>query len=216
MEENIKKKVKERDAVKDQLTVPNENIKDGTRMVDDSTGNEMVRIIETTKSSNITEETVTISKGDFDKTIQSTEDKVRGKMSKTIRELEEKIKALTPIEKTQEQIELENRIAALEASEKEVQNQKRKLDIQEQLSEKGLDKSLADYIKDDIDIDALADIIEKMFREYTKFNGFVPSSHDTADELTAEEFKKMKYSEKEKIMREKPELYKRLRAKTKR
>ena len=59
-------------------------------------------------------------KTEYDKAIQSAEDKVRGKMSKTIKELEKKVSELSPVEKTPEQIDLENRLAALEAKEKAV------------------------------------------------------------------------------------------------
>ena len=92
----------------------------------------------TTNGDEGTEKVVTMSQADFDKAIQSAEDRVRGKMSKTIKELQEKVKELTPVEKTQDQIDLENRIAALEQSEREVADQKRKLDMQEQLAGMGI------------------------------------------------------------------------------
>ena len=53
----------------------------------------------TTNGEKSTDKVVTMSQIDFDKAIQSAEDRVRGKMSKTIKELQEKVKELTPVEK---------------------------------------------------------------------------------------------------------------------
>ena len=106
----------------------------------------------TTNTTNVnTEETVTMSKTDYDRAIQSAEDRVRGKLSKEIKELQAKVQELSPVEKTQEQIDLEKRIAKLEESEKEVAAREKRLAFQENLSNKGIDKSLFDYLKDDTD-----------------------------------------------------------------
>lgn len=165
---------------------------------------------ETTEGVESNEDTVTMSKVDFDKAVQSAEDKVRGKMSKTIRELEEKVKSLTPVEKTQEQIEIEERLVKLEESEREVQSQKRKLDIQEQLSGKGIEKSLVEYIKDDTDIEALSGIIDNIVKSRMKSTGYVPGDHSSDVKMTLEDYNKMGYFEKEKFSREHPDAYKRL------
>lgn len=84
--------------------------------------------IDTTKGTEVnTEDSVTMSKADFDKAIQSAEDKLRGKYSKEIKELKDKIQELTPVQKSQAEIDLENRIAALEESERNIAAQKRRL-----------------------------------------------------------------------------------------
>ena len=168
----------------------------------------------TTKDGESTD-TVTMSKADYDKAIQSAEGKVRGELSKEINTLKEKIKELSPGEKSQAEIDLENRIAALEESERQVQEQKRKLEIQELLSGKNLDKSLVDFLKDDVDVEALSNIIDEIVKSRMKSNSYVPGDHTSDDKVTPEEFKKMSYSEKLELSEKSPELFKRLMAKKK-
>ena len=168
----------------------------------------------TTKDEESTD-TVTMSKADYDRAIQSAEDKVRGKLSKEINTLKEKIKELSPVEKSQAEIDLENRIAALEESERQVQEQKRKLEIQELLSGKNLDKSLVDFLKDDADVEALSNIIDEIVKSRMKSNSYVPGDHTSDDKVTPEEFKKMSYSQKLELSEKSPELFKRLMAKKK-
>lgn len=163
----------------------------------------------TTNRAESTEKVVTMSQTDFDKAIQSAEDRVRGKMSKTIKELQEKVKELTPVEKTQDQIDLENRIAALEKSEKEVAAQKKRLDIQEQLSGKGIDKSMVDFLRADADLEAFSDLIDTITKTRMKSSGYVPGEHTSDDKITPEDFKKMTYSEKVNFSQAHPEVYKR-------
>lgn len=163
----------------------------------------------TTNGEKSTDKVVTMSQIDFDKAIQSAEDRVRGKMSKTIKELQEKVKELTPVEKTQDQIDLENRIAALEKSEKEVAAQKKRLDIQEQLSGKGIDKSMVDFLRSDADLEAFSDLIDTITKTRMKSSGYVPGEHTSDDKITPEDFKKMTYSEKVNFSQAHPEAYKR-------
>lgn len=154
-----------------------------------------------------------MSKVDYDKAIQSAEDKVRGKYSKQIKDLEEKIKELSPVEKTQAEIDVENRLAALEASEKAVAERERKIAVQEKLSAKGLDKALADYIKDDADVDKLSTLVEDIVKSRMKANGYVPNDHSSDDKVTPEEFAKWPYSKKAEFAQKHPESYARLRTK---
>lgn len=164
---------------------------------------------ETTDTKDDTKETVTMSKADYDKAIQSAEDKVRGKLSKQIRDLEARVKELSPVEKSQAEIDLENRIAALEASEKAVADRERKIATQEKLSASGLDKTLVDYIKDDADIDALSNIVDEIVKSRMKSSGYVPMDHDSEGKVTQEEFSKMSYSQKVEYSQKHPESFKR-------
>lgn len=164
---------------------------------------------ETTDTKDDTKETVTMSKSDYDKAIQSAEDKVRGKLSKQIRDLETRVKELSPVEKSQAEIDLENRIAALEASEKAVADRERKIATQEKLSASGLDKTLVDYIKDDADIDALSNIVDEIVKSRMKSSGYVPMDHDSEGKVTQEEFSKMSYSQKVEYSQKHPESFKR-------
>lgn len=152
---------------------------------------------------------VTMSKADFDKAIQSAEDKVRGKLSKKIKELEGKIAELSPVEKTEAEIALEERIARLEESEKAVKEREQRLNFQQSLSDKGVDKSLFDFIKEDADVEALATVLSTLIKTNTRENGYVPSEHSSADDITFEDYMAMTYTEKEKFMTEYPEAYRR-------
>lgn len=156
------------------------------------------------------EDSVTMSKADFDKAIQSAEDKLRGKYSKEIKELKDKIQELTPVQKSQAEIDLENRIAALEESKRNIAAQKRRLDFQENLSNKGMDKALVDYLKDDADVDALVNIIDGIVKSRMKSNSYVPTEHSSDEKITPEEFKRMTYSQKVELSERSPELFKRL------
>lgn len=170
---------------------------------------------DTTDTNDTTQEIVTMSKADYNKAIQSAEDKVRGKAAKEIRDLQAKIKELSPVEKTQAEIDVENRLAALEASEKAVAERERKIAVQEKLSGSGLDKALADYLKDEVDVDKLTVLVDGIVKSRMKENGYVPSNHSSDDKVTPEEFKKWSYSKKEKFAQEHPESYKRLMVKSK-
>lgn len=160
-----------------------------------------------------TEETMlTLSQKDYDRAIQSAEDKVRGKLSKEIRDLQEELKKLKP-EKTEAELELEKRIAALEESERTVAEQKKKLDLQEALSERGINKSLVDFVKEDVDIEAFSNLLNEIVKEKIKSNGFVPGTHSSDDKISPEEFRKMSYSQKVELQKKSPELFERLMAK---
>lgn len=180
------------DAIKDNLTPP--GAKENEDKKPDTKG---------------TEETVTLTKDELSKKIQSAEDKVRGKLSKQIRDLEARVKELSPVEKSQAEIDLENRIAALEASEKAVADRERKIATQERLSASGLDKTLVDYIKDDADIDALSNIVDEIVKSRMKSSGYIPMDHDSEGKVTKEEFSKMSYSQKVEYSQKHPESYKR-------
>ena len=184
-----------------------------TKDVDSKSGDGAGANTDTTDTKDTTQETVTMSKVDYDKAIQSAEDKVRGKMAKEIRDLQAKVKELSPVEKTQAEIDIENRLAALEASEKAVSERERKIAVQEKLSANGLDKTLADFIKDDVDIDKLSTLVRDITKSKMIANGYVPSDHGSDDKVTPEEFKKWSYSKKEKFAQEHPDSFKRLMSK---
>lgn len=189
----------------------NKNTENVEEVKVDSVGGDGVKDkSDTTTKTNETTESITMSKTEYDKAIQSAEDKVRGKMSKTIKELEKKASELSPVEKTPEQIDLENRLAALEAKEKEVAHRERKALVQEQLVNGGLDKGLADYLKDDVDVDALSSLVNEIVKSRLKSNGYVPQDHSSDDKVTPEDFKNMTYTQRVALQTNKPDLFRRL------
>lgn len=178
--------------------------------VDSVSGDGVEEKSDTTTKADEATESITMFKTEYDKAIQSAEDKVRGKMSKTIKELEKKVIELSPVEKTPEQIDLENRLAALEAKEKAVADRERKALVQEQLINGGLDKGLADYLKDDVDVDALSSLVNEILKSRLKSNGYVPQDHSSDDKVTPEDFKKMTYTQRVALQTNKPDLFRRL------
>ena len=194
MEENTIVNDEKLDAIKDTKTPPGAKAKTDSK----ADGND-----EKDKSVTFTEDEVA-------KKVQSECDKLRTSYSKQIKDLQDQIKKLSPVEKTQAEIDIENRLAALEASEKAVADRERKIAVQEKLSGSGLDKALADYLKDDVDVDKLSALVEGIVKSRMKEKGYVPSYHSSDDKVTPEEFKKWSYSKKEKFAQEHPESYKRL------
>ena len=156
---------------------------------------------------------VTYTEDEVTKKIKSAEDELHKKYSKQIEDLEAQIKKLSPAEKSEAELELEKRIAALEASEKDIADREKKIAVQEKLSANGLDKGLADYLKDDADIDALSSLVDGILKGRMKENGYKPVDHSSDDKVTPEEFAKWPYSKKAEFAERHPEAYKRLRGK---
>lgn len=156
-----------------------------------------------------TDDMISMSKIDYEKELQSEADKVRSKAAKDIKALQAKISELAPAEKSQADIDLENRLAAIEAREQTTAAKEKMLNMQTVLTAKGLDKSLADFLRtDDIDIEAFGTIIDSIVNDRAKSAGYVPSGHQSNAGVTADEFKKMSYSAKVKLNETYPELVK--------
>lgn len=155
-------------------------------------------------------ENVTMTKSEYEKALQSAEDKVRTKYSKQIKEYETKINELTPKEKSKSELELEKRLKDIEDKQKTVDAKEKRLNLQDTLQSKNIDKAMADYIKDDIDVDAFEKVVTNLLTERMKTNGYVPSSHATDGGVSKEKWDKMGYTEKKKIYETNPELAKKL------
>lgn len=153
-----------------------------------------------------TEDIITMSKADYEKVIQSAEDKLRTKYSKDIKVLETKVKELSPVQKTDTEIELENRLAEIESKQKSVEAQEKHLQLLTALQSKNIDKSIADYVKEDIDIEAFESIVQNVISERLKTSGYVPSGHQSNEGISKEKWKGMSYSEKSKFFETNPEL----------
>lgn len=153
------------------------------------------------------EETVTMTQTELDKKIQSETDKVRTKYSEQIKELEAKVKELTPVQKSEAELDLEQRLAAVEAREKAAT-------LNDSLMANGISNEIAKYLKDDVDVSALAETFKKIVGtavdERLTEDGFVPTGHKSGNPLTKDDFKKMNMSEKERLYHENPDLYKSL------
>ena len=153
------------------------------------------------------DEVITISKADLDKKLQGEGDRVRTEYSRKIKELEGKIKELTPVEKTQAEIDFDNRLAALEAKEK-------RMNLLDTLTANNLSHDLADYLSADADVSAFGKVfqsaIDAAVNKKLTDNGYNPQGHKSGESITKEEFAKMSLEKKEQLYRDNPELYKTL------
>ena len=154
--------------------------------------------VETTngENKNPAEDTVTMSKADYNKAIQAAEDRVRTKYSKSIKALEDKVAELTPVEKTDAEISLEKRLADIEQKEKENEAKEKALNLKTSLQSHNIDVALADYLSPDADIDAFSTDIEKLVTARLVSSGYKPSGHQTNQPISKEDYDKMSYEEK--------------------
>jgi molybdopterin converting factor small subunit len=142
----------------------------------------------------MSEEKKTFTQEEVQKMVQSETDKVRTEYSKTIKELKEKL----PEEKNEKELELEQRV-------KELEHKEQLLNLKENLSQKGFNSELADFLKVDTDIEKLGELLKVNNKDY------VPSNKKKTDsKITKEDFIKMGYMEKLKLYETNPELYKQL------
>ena len=118
------------------------------------------------EKTNENEETVTMSKTDYAKAIQSAEDKLRTSYSEKIKELESKL----PKDETDEEKDYQQRLAALEQKEKRIA-------MQESLAKNKLDNSLAEYLRDDVDIDKFGTVIDTLVKQRITDTGFKPTGN---------------------------------------
>lgn len=165
----------------------------------------------TANSNNNAEETVTMSRGDFDKAIQSAEDRVRTKYSKDIKALEEKIATLTPPAKTAEETAAEQRLADLGRREKEIEAREKATALRASLQAHNIDMDIADYLTPDVDVEAFGSKIEKLVASRLAADGYKPIGHQTSQPISKSDYDKMSYDEKVELYKRDPEGWKRLR-----
>lgn len=133
--------------------------------------------MEDTEKKETQEETISMSKSDFDKSIQSAEDKLRTKYSKQIKEMEEKITALTPKEKSENELALEKRLAEIESKEK-------RLNLIDTLVSKNIDKGMVDFLKDDADVESFEKLISNMVNKRLADSGYKPTKHQSDESIS--------------------------------
>ncbi|MGX8701363.1 hypothetical protein [Caproiciproducens sp.] len=179
----------------------------------------MAEIIENTenKTNENNEDSITMSKDEFTKKIQSETDKVRTEYSKQKKGLEDqissltdKIKELTPKEKTDAEKDVETRLHELEEKSKQADVEKKHYEFLNTLQSKNIPSSLHEYLKDDIDVEKFASVLTDIAKQSKINNGFEPVTHNSNTGVTKEQFNKMSYVEKAKLYSENPELYKTL------
>ena len=144
-------------------------------------------------------ETITMTKDEYSKAIQSAEDKLRASYSKQIKELQAKL----PHEKSAKEKDYEDRLSKLEAKEK-------RLNLIDSLTSKNIDKSFADYLKDDVDVEKFGTAIDNLVNAKLSESGFKPSGHSNNTKISKDKWKKMNYHEKQDFYEKNPELAKKM------
>jgi len=144
------------------------------------------------------------------KTIQSETDKVRTDYSTKLKEVKGELEKFKPAEKSDVEIALEQKQKELELKEKELANKEKSYTVKQKLSEKGLPSELAKYISIGDDIDATIEELGGTLNNYFLNGTYKPSNHTKNEGITKEQFKKMGYAERTKLLETNPELYKKL------
>ena len=152
---------------------------------------------------NLTDET----KAQVEKLLQSETDRIRTEYSKKLKDVNEELSQYKPKEKSDSEKALEERIAKLEAREKELANKEQSMTLASKLKEKNLPTGLAQYLNVGDDMDKTIDEVGAMFGNYFLDGTNRPTNHSTNKGITKKEFQKMGYAERAKLYSENPQLY---------
>lgn len=139
--------------------------------------------------------------------VQSHEDRIRTDYSKRLKDANDKLAKYKPVEKSETEKALEERLSALEAKEREIANKEKAMTIANKLKEKELPTELAKYLNIGDDMDTTIDELGAMFGNYFLNGSNKPSNHNTHKGLTKKDFAKMSYGERAKLYSENPTLY---------
>lgn len=146
-------------------------------------------------------------KAQVQKLLQSHEDRIRTDYSKKLKDANDELAKYKPKEKSDSEKALEERIANLEAKEREIANKEKAMTIANKLKEKELPTELAKYLNLGDDVDKSIDELGAMLGNYFLDGSNKPTNHQTHKGLTKKDFAKMSYSERAKLFSENPQLY---------
>jgi hypothetical protein len=144
------------------------------------------------------------------KLIQSETDKVRTKYSQELKTANDELAKYKPVEKSETEKQLEQRLKALEDREAELNAKERSQNIASKLKAKGLPEELAQFITVGENIDEDVEKVGAALGNYFLNANFKPESHASNKGITKEQFRTMSYMERTKLYKENPELYKML------
>ena len=146
-------------------------------------------------------------KAQVEKLLQSETDKVRTEYSQKLKTVNEELSQYKPKEKSDAEKALEERIAKLEAREKELANKEQSMTLASKLKEKNLPTDLAKYLNVGEDMDKTIDEVGALFGNYFLDGSNVPSNHNGNKGITKKDFQKMGYAERAKLYAENPTLF---------
>ena len=141
------------------------------------------------------------------KYVQSHEDRIRTDYSKRLKDANDELAKYKPVEKSDAEKALEDRISALEAKEKELASKEKAMTIANKLKEKELPVDLAKFLNVGEDIDATIEELGTVFGNYFLEGSNTPTNHNTNKGITKADFKKMSYIERSKLFQENPQLF---------
>lgn len=141
------------------------------------------------------------------KLLQSHEDRIRTDYSKKLKDANDELAKYKPVEKSDEEKALEERVATLEAKERELAEREKAMTIANKLKEKELPVDLAKYLNVGEDIDATIEELGTVFGNYFLEGSNKPTNHNTYKGLTKKDFVQMSYGERAKLYAENPTLY---------
>lgn len=144
------------------------------------------------------------------KAIQSETDKVRTDYSAKLKGVNEELAKYKPAEKSDAEKTLETKLKELEDKEKEIANKEKAITVKEKLTEKGLPVELAKFISVGDDVDTAITEFGTTLSSMLLNGSYKPSSHKNNDGISKDDFKKMGYLERSKLLETNPELYKKL------
>ena len=144
------------------------------------------------------------------KYVQSHEDRIRTDYSKRLKDANDELAKYKPVEKSDAEKALEERISALEAKEKELASKEKAMTIANKLKDKGIPTELAQYLSVGENVDETVEKVGALFGNYFLDGTAKPTNHQTHKGITREDFKRMGYAERAKLYSENPELYKAL------
>lgn len=155
------------------------------------------------KELNLTDEQL----AEVQKLLQSHEDRIRTDYSKKLKDANDELAKYKPVEKSDAEKALEDRISALEAKEKELANKEKAMTIANKLKDKGIPTDLAKYLSVGDDMDKTIDEVGALFGNYFLNGSNKPGNHNTNKGITKKDFQKMSYMERSKLFQENPTLY---------
>lgn len=147
-----------------------------------------------------------MSKEEFEKAIQSAEDRVRTQLyNEKIKPLESEIAELKPKQKSEKELELEKK-------EKELLAKERQYKVRDTLEKNNLPSQLAKFINaSDDEIDSVITELSEVLDKHILNTSYKPSNkNNKGDAVTKEQFKNMNYFERQKLYESNQELYKKL------
>lgn len=142
--------------------------------------------------------------------LQSEGDKIRTKYSNELRTVKEELNQYKPAQKSDAEIQFENRMKELEAREQKLLAKERQAELSTKLNELGLPTELGQYLNLGEDVDAGLEAVSVAINGYLLNNGSKPTNHSKQQSISKSDFKKMSYGEKAQLFQDNPELYKAL------